>query len=317
MAGGHEWNDSEDQLLRGGQTSNASRLCPEGRNTLVTCGLPSPQASFPVVWEMEQLAGLDSSKSTPESICACVAKIFEVRATEVALLELSGSLLNFLYPAELKTAGAIPLSSSAVAARTAQTKRAELFNGFTEVKHFSVFELVKLGDSGLDDQVIQKLMSAPVVTPDGEVIGVFKSPARRRAQPQPDRTSLPRIYANWKPLARFESGRVMPGQYRPNRRLEMHTFGAAHAGEGAHRAGRGKAPHFIRLGARGRLPNGNDQFTERGFSSGAGAHGGGPGDQYDRILNQNRRERHPSCSHSPGLRIRHRFRTAVHRSLPL
>ncbi|HWY21957.1 MAG TPA: hypothetical protein VNX26_12105 [Candidatus Acidoferrum sp.] len=92
-----------------------------------------------------------------------MAKIFNVRETEVALLELGRSLLNFLYPAELKTAGAIPLSSSAVAARTARTKQAELFNGFTQVKHSSIFELVKLGDTGLDAQVIQKLMSAPVV----------------------------------------------------------------------------------------------------------------------------------------------------------
>ena len=123
--------------------------------------------------EIEQLAGLDAADSTPESICASVAKIFHVRETEVGLLELSGRLLNFLYPAELKTAGAIPLSSSAVAARTARTKQAELFNDFTQVKHFSIFELVKLGDTGLDDQVIQKLMSAPVLA-NGEVIGVIQ-----------------------------------------------------------------------------------------------------------------------------------------------
>ncbi|MGO9088397.1 MAG: GAF domain-containing protein [Candidatus Sulfotelmatobacter sp.] len=124
--------------------------------------------------EIEQLAGLDSRDNTPESICAGVAKIFHVTQTEVALLELGGSLLNFLYPAELKAAGAIPLSSSAVAARTARTKRAELFNSFTQVKHFSVFELVKLGDTGLDAQVIQKLMSAPVFAGGGEVIGVIQ-----------------------------------------------------------------------------------------------------------------------------------------------
>ena len=103
-----------------------------------------------------------------------MAKIFHVRETEVALLEVGGSLLNFLYPAELKTAGAIPLSSSAVAARTARTKQAELFNSFTQVKHLSIFELVKLGDSGLDEQVIQKLMSAPVLARNGEVIGVIQ-----------------------------------------------------------------------------------------------------------------------------------------------
>jgi hypothetical protein len=124
--------------------------------------------------EVEELAALESSASTPESICARVAKIFQVRETEVALLERSGWLLNFLYPVELRTAGAIPLSSSAVAALTAQTKRAELFNGFTQVKHFSVFELVKLGDTGLDEQVIQKLMSAPILNTNGELIGVIQ-----------------------------------------------------------------------------------------------------------------------------------------------
>jgi hypothetical protein len=142
------------------------------------------------MWEIEQLPGLDSVDGTPESICACVASIFRVRATEVALLELNGSLLTFLHPAELRTAGAIPLSSSAVAARTAQSKQSALFNSFTQVKHHSVFELVKLGDTGLDDQVIQKLMSVPVLAGNGEVIGVIQvsRKAPRPAAAGPDFT---------------------------------------------------------------------------------------------------------------------------------
>ena len=133
--------------------------------------------------EIEQLAGLDSPGTSAETICAAVAKIFGVQDTEVALLELSGTLLNFVYPAELKTAGAIPISSSAVAARTARTKQAELSNGFTQVKHFSIFELVNLGDTGLDAQVIPKLMSAPVVARNGKVIGVIQV---SRKAPRPD-----------------------------------------------------------------------------------------------------------------------------------
>jgi hypothetical protein len=140
--------------------------------------------------QLEQLARLDLSENTPESICAGVATLFRVSETEVALLELSGSMLNFIYPAALRTAGAIPLSSSAVAARTARTKQSELFNGFAQVTHFSVFELVKLGDSGLDDQVIQKLMSAPVLSKSGEVIGVIQisRKAPRLAAAGPDFT---------------------------------------------------------------------------------------------------------------------------------
>ncbi len=158
--------------------------------TSVILSLPVSSGMLGEMRVIEQLAGLESSLSTPESICACVAKIFQVRETEVALLELSGSLLNFLYPTELKTAGAIPLSSSAVAALTAQTKRAELFNSFTQVKHFSVFELVKLGDTGLDEQVIQKLMSAPIVNKNGQVTGVIQvsRKAPRPAAAGPDFT---------------------------------------------------------------------------------------------------------------------------------
>lgn len=123
---------------------------------------------------MEQLLGLEPPDGTPESICGRVAKIFGVKKTEVALLEKNGSLLRFLHPAELKTAGAIPLSSSAVAARTARTKRSDVFNTFTKVKHSSVFEIVKLGEHGSDAEVIQKLMSAPIVNGNGEVIGVLQ-----------------------------------------------------------------------------------------------------------------------------------------------
>ncbi len=160
------------------------------------------------MWEVEQLASLDSSDTTPDSLCACVAQIFRVRKTEVALLELSGSLLNFVYPPELRTAGAIPLSSSAVAARTARTREAELFNGFAEVKHFSVFELVKLGDIGLDDQVIQKLMSAPIPGKNREIIGVIQvcRKAPRLAAAGPD--FAPEDLQKLESVARF-MGKVM------------------------------------------------------------------------------------------------------------
>lgn len=137
--------------------------------------------------DIEQLLNLESADCPPELICTTVAKVFGVRKNEVALLETSGTLLRFLYPVELKTAGVIPMSSSAVAARTARTRRAELFNAFTGVQHSSVFEIVKLGDAGTGTEVIQKLMSAPVFSPDEAVIGVIqvsrKAPTPAAAAP--------------------------------------------------------------------------------------------------------------------------------------
>lgn len=125
------------------------------------------------MWEVEQLAG-ESQDSTPESVCAYMARAFGVRRTEVALLQTAGSVLKFLHPAELKHAGAIPLSSFSIAARTVRTRRADIFNSFSQVKHSTIFEMVKLSDTGSGTEVIQKLMSAPVLDQAGEVIGVIQ-----------------------------------------------------------------------------------------------------------------------------------------------
>lgn len=133
--------------------------------------------------EIAPLSDLTSEGYDPAFICVKIASMFRVKETEVALLELRGSLLNFVFPLELQQAGAIPLSSSAVAARTASTKKPELFNSFAQVNHFSIFELVKLGDRGLDAQVIQKLMSAPILTIDEDVLGVIQV---SRKAPRPE-----------------------------------------------------------------------------------------------------------------------------------
>jgi len=127
----------------------------------------------------ERLQGLSSRRlDTPEKMCAELAKLFGVRRDEVALLRLQGRMLHFVFPAELRAAGAIPLSSSAVAARTASGRKPEVFNSFVKVKHSSIFEMVKLGnhDSAPDPEVrvIQKLMSAPIVGKDGSVLGVVQ-----------------------------------------------------------------------------------------------------------------------------------------------
>jgi len=113
----------------------------------------------------------------PEQCCTELSRIFVVRPNEVALLRLESGLLRFLFPSELSTAGSIPISSSsAVAAHTAVTKKVELFNNFTRVKHASIFESIKpSGDSvELRPATIHKLMSAPVLDKVDNVLGVVQ-----------------------------------------------------------------------------------------------------------------------------------------------
>ena len=114
---------------------------------------------------------------TPDQCCAELGKIFGVRPNEVALLRLENGLLKFLCPFELSTAGSIPLSSTAVAAHTAVTRKTELFNNFTRVKHASIFETIKpASEKGeeLHPATIHKLMTAPVLDKTNTVLGVVQ-----------------------------------------------------------------------------------------------------------------------------------------------
>src|ERR1700689_1158020 len=115
---------------------------------------------------------------TPQDISMVLAKVFHVQCAEVALLRLEGGLLRFVFPEHLRTTGAIPLSSKAVAAHTALSKKAEIFNNFARVKHASIFETIKPSPDGMDEPAapapIQKLMSVPIMDRDSAVVGVIQ-----------------------------------------------------------------------------------------------------------------------------------------------
>jgi hypothetical protein len=129
----------------------------------------------------ENLLPLESVLSedvTPLAVSMVLAKIFRVQHAEVALLRLDGGLLKFVFPEHLRTTGAIPISSKAVAAHTALSKKAEIFNNFARVKHASIFETIKaVGDQAEDPAPpapIQKLMSVPILDQHMTVLGVLQ-----------------------------------------------------------------------------------------------------------------------------------------------
>src|SRR4029077_7432729 len=115
---------------------------------------------------------------TALDLCMVLAKIFQVQYNEVALLRLEGGLLRFMFPEQLRTTGAIPLSSKAVAAHTALSKKAEILHNFAQVKHASIFETIKAYTNGSNEPAapspIQKLMSVPIMGQDSVVVGVIQ-----------------------------------------------------------------------------------------------------------------------------------------------
>src|SRR6202167_2839942 len=115
---------------------------------------------------------------TPLDVSMVLAKVFRVQYAEVALLRLDGGLLKFIFPEHLRTTGAIPISSKAVAAHTALSKKAEIFNNFARVKHASIFETIKPvgaeAEDGIPPEPIQKLMSVPILDRHLTVLGVIQ-----------------------------------------------------------------------------------------------------------------------------------------------
>src|SRR5260370_28220465 len=107
-----------------------------------------------------------------------LAHILRVRGSEVALVRLEKGSLRFVFPPELRSAGVLPLTGSAVAARTAATRTPLLSNSFMRVKHVSLFEAVKLGveveDRSQEQMPIQKIMSVPVMASGASVMGVVQ-----------------------------------------------------------------------------------------------------------------------------------------------
>ncbi len=113
-----------------------------------------------------------------ERACVKLAQILHVRRGEIALMRLEKNSLRFVYPAELRSAGELPLTGSAVAARTAATRTPLLSNTFMRVRHVSLFEAVKISaeeeDRNTEQMPIQKIMSVPVAAADGHVMGVIQ-----------------------------------------------------------------------------------------------------------------------------------------------
>ena len=119
-----------------------------------------------------------SESPSSDRVCLKLAQILRVHRNEVALLRLEKGSLRFIFPPELRSAGVLPLTGSAVAARTAAPRIPLLSNNFMRVKHVSLFEAVKLGaeveDRSLEQMPIQKIMSVPVAHSTGNVVGVVQ-----------------------------------------------------------------------------------------------------------------------------------------------
>ena len=113
----------------------------------------------------EQISAGGLNDENVAELGVALAHAFGVRPDEVGILRLKGSGLDFVYPLRLRNIAIIPLNSTgSVAAQTVNTDKPQIINNFSQVRHTTFFEAVNLrgGDNSRPDQVIQKMMSAPI-----------------------------------------------------------------------------------------------------------------------------------------------------------
>jgi hypothetical protein len=151
------------------------RRGPEFVDTTTTHGeiVEPPTAAPPSLDKLEEMVGQDAAV---DQVCAELARLLGVRTDEVAILGLKKAALRFLFPPGLRAVGSIPLSSPAVAARTAVTMMPMISNTFAKTRHVRVFEKFKLGvpEAQGISEAIQKMISAPIQHENEPVLGVIE-----------------------------------------------------------------------------------------------------------------------------------------------
>jgi transcriptional regulator with GAF, ATPase, and Fis domain len=136
--------------------------------------------SAPALAELANQCEADGlTPENSEKLAFELAKAFRVQPEEVGILRLEKDSLVFAHPVKLHNVGRIPLNSSAVAVRTVNSKKGEIINNFAHTRHTTFFEMVDVSSkpgqkkASKEEQIIQKLMSVPVIS-GNQVVGVIQ-----------------------------------------------------------------------------------------------------------------------------------------------
>ncbi|MFQ5882560.1 MAG: hypothetical protein ACE5I9_08835 [Candidatus Methylomirabilales bacterium] len=111
-----------------------------------------------------------------DSLGFSVAQAFSVQDDEVAILLLKdrGLMLRFAYPLQLyadKT-NVFPVSTPSIAREVLLARKGRIDNDVPEVTHLNIYERIRVKENG--PLQIQKMISAPLLLPGGEALGVMQ-----------------------------------------------------------------------------------------------------------------------------------------------
>jgi hypothetical protein len=110
------------------------------------------------------------------SLGPAIAQAFSVREDEVAILLVRdrGLMLGFAYPFTFygDQKNLFPVSAPSIAGEVLRARKARIDNHVSQIQHLDIYERISL--KAQRPLKIQKMISAPLLTPGGEPIGVIQ-----------------------------------------------------------------------------------------------------------------------------------------------
>lgn len=124
-------------------------------------------------------------EKTNEAIADYIVKNLGVSEDCVAILLLkdAGKVFRFAYPLELfkGQSNVFPVSRNNIAGQVILSERGNVENNLSRVPHFGVYEKAKI--KGKTPKPIQKMVTAPLILPDKNMLGVIQI-SKRGETPQ-------------------------------------------------------------------------------------------------------------------------------------
>jgi hypothetical protein len=110
------------------------------------------------------------------SLGPAIARVFSVREDEVAILLVKdqGLMLGFAYPFTFygDQKNFFPVNASSIAGEALRTRKGRIDNHVPQIQHLDIYERINQKVQG--SLKIQKMISAPLLTPHGEAVGVIQ-----------------------------------------------------------------------------------------------------------------------------------------------
>jgi hypothetical protein len=125
-------------------------------------------------------------EKTNEAVAEFIIKNMGVQEDGVAVLLLkdAGKVLRFAYPLELYKGQSnfFPVNRNNIAGQVVLSERGNIENNLPRVPHFGIYEQAKV--KGKSPRPIQKMITAPLILPDKNIIGVIQVSKKGQTLPE-------------------------------------------------------------------------------------------------------------------------------------